>query len=232
MVMARGNIPQLVPMLSRGKHRSPRKGACFMEYASFLAGERWSDHPQCTHPLLAGVARSVNDHTSDESRSQLIELIPTVIGLTGDDPRVDVMIALRCAAFALPVVSEHRQRALAVGLLTGLRVLAELDRSAEPVVDDRGLSDHVQRALKTAPNAVSWAVGFASGHGATAQAFQNRAAPTVARLAITGIAEACISDPDALLHELLVAVVDDCSHWLNGHGSSISARSAPLRSSS
>ena len=203
-----------------------------MEYASFLAGERWSDHPRCTHPLLAGVARSVNDHTSDEFRSRLIELIPPVIGLTGEDPRVDVMIALRCAAFALPVVSEHRQRALAVGLLTGLRVLAELDRGAEAVVDDRGLSDHVQRALRTAPNAVSWAAGFSSGHGATPQAFQNRAAPTVARLAITGIAEACIADPDALLHELLVTVVGDCSQWLGRQESSGSPRPETLRSPS
>ena len=50
-------LPQLLPVLSRGKHRNPRKGACFMELASFLAGERWSDHPACTHPLLAALAR-------------------------------------------------------------------------------------------------------------------------------------------------------------------------------
>ena len=30
--------PDGVPVLSRGKHRSPRRGACFMEFASFLAG--------------------------------------------------------------------------------------------------------------------------------------------------------------------------------------------------
>ena len=40
--------PALLPVLSRGKHRNPRKGACFMEFASLLAGERWSDHPACT----------------------------------------------------------------------------------------------------------------------------------------------------------------------------------------
>jgi len=28
-----------------------------MEFASYLAGERWSDHPACTHPLLAVLAR-------------------------------------------------------------------------------------------------------------------------------------------------------------------------------
>ena len=34
-----------------------------MELASYLAGERWSAHPPCTHPLLAALARDVNDHT-------------------------------------------------------------------------------------------------------------------------------------------------------------------------
>ena len=28
--------PAVLPILSRGKHRSPRKGACFMEFASLL----------------------------------------------------------------------------------------------------------------------------------------------------------------------------------------------------
>ena len=82
-------VPDLVPILSRGKHRNPRKGACFMELASYLAGERWSDHPRCTHPLLASVARLVNDLTSDAHRSRLAGLIPCVIGMTSDDPRID-----------------------------------------------------------------------------------------------------------------------------------------------
>src|SRR6266508_3610282 len=74
-----GQLPGLLPMLSGGKHGSPRKGACFMEFASLLAGERWSDHPGCTHPLLAAVARHVNDHTSDAGRPRLAGLIPSVI---------------------------------------------------------------------------------------------------------------------------------------------------------
>ena len=68
--------PALLPILSRGKHRSPRKGACFMELASLLAGERWSDDPACTHPLLALLARNVNDSTSDAGRARLAELSP------------------------------------------------------------------------------------------------------------------------------------------------------------
>lgn len=66
-----------------------------MELVSYLAGARWSDHPACTHPLLASLARLVNDHTSDAGRGELIGLVPSVIGLTSDDPHVNVQIALR-----------------------------------------------------------------------------------------------------------------------------------------
>ena len=99
------DLPELVPVLSRGKHRNPRRGACFMELASYQAGERWSDHPACTHPLLAALARDVNDYTSDAARGRLAELIPSVIGLTGDDLHIDARIALLCARTALPVVA-------------------------------------------------------------------------------------------------------------------------------
>ena len=98
-----------------------------MEMASYLAGERWSDHPRCTHPLLASVARLVNDVTSDRDRRRLVELIPSVIGLTTNDPRADVGIALRCATTALPIASAERQNVLAVSVLAAERTLATLE---------------------------------------------------------------------------------------------------------
>jgi len=127
MVRNNHQQPVVLPILSRGKHRSPRKGACFMEFASLLAGEPWSDHPACTHPLLAAVARHVNDHTSEVGRARLAELIPSVIGLTGEDLHIDAAIALGSARLALPVVAAERQRVLAVAVLSGEGVLAELD---------------------------------------------------------------------------------------------------------
>ena len=63
--------PDRMPILSPGRHRSPRRGACFMEFASYLAGERWSDHPECTHRTLALLARMVNDRTSEAGRARL-----------------------------------------------------------------------------------------------------------------------------------------------------------------
>lgn len=184
-----------------------------MEYASWLAGERWSDHPDCTHPLLAGLARLVNDYISDDARSKLVGLIPSVIGLTGDDPRLDVRIAIRCAATAMPVVAEHRQRALAVSLLTSQGVLADLD-DGPPAADDTELLEQAEEALAHVPYATRWAEQFTAIGDTTLKDFRRRAAPAAVRIAVIGIAEAAISDRDGLLLELFTTVIRDSTHLL------------------
>jgi hypothetical protein len=197
-------LPDLVPTLSRGKHRNPRKGACFMEFASFLAGERWSDHPACTHPLLAHLARLVNDHTSDAGRHDLVPFIPAVIGLTSDDPHVDVRIVLRAATTALPVVAEGRQRVMAVAVLAANRLLADLDGRPPGSLDERS-----RQALSDVPHAATWAGRFTRDAPISLTAFRRRGAPSAVTQAVAGIAAACVRDPDGLLRDLLVAVIDD-----------------------
>src|SRR5919202_1212749 len=142
--------PDLLPILSPGKHRNPGAGACFMELASLLAGERWSDHPSCTHPLLAALARHVNDYTSDAARPRLAGLIPSVIGLTGDDLHIDARVALRSATMALPVVAAGRQRVMAVSVLACQRVLAGLDGRAVGSLEEQS-----RRALAEVPQAAA-----------------------------------------------------------------------------
>ena len=203
--------PALLPVLSRGKHRNPRKGACFMEFASLLAGERWSDHPACTHPLLAAAARHVNDYTSDAGRPRLVTLIPSVIGLTGHDLRIDARIALRSAILALPVVASERQRVMAVSVLSCDRMLAELD--GRPAAELEAPSRH---ALARAPLAAQWASRFAdtaSSVRVTAKRFRDQSAPTIVHSAVAGIAQACVPDPDAMLRDLLVQAIDACATW-------------------
>jgi hypothetical protein len=204
--------PSLLPLLSRGKHRSPRKGACFMELASLLAGERWSDHPACTHPLLAAVARHVNDYTSDAGRPRLAGLIPSVIGLNGDDLHIDARIALRSATTALPVVAAEWQRVTAVGVLACERVLAELD--GRPLGD---LQAESRSALAQAPHAAAWANQFTRGArhlASSARRFRRHAAPTIVHNAAEGIAEACVPDPDGMLRDLLVQAIGECAAWV------------------
>jgi hypothetical protein len=201
-----GHFPESLPLLSRGKHRRPRNGACAMEYASYLAGEKWSDHPGCTHPLLAELARQVNDFTSDETRQSLVELVPDLIGLTGSDLRIDVRIALRAARTALPVVSEEQQRMMATAVLTCERLLAELD--GRP---GRAMSQDSSAALALAPGAATWARRFIRNTSVSSRVFRRQSAPSIVRYAVRGIAQACVPDPDSLLRTLLAGAIEDCT---------------------
>ncbi|MEX1078822.1 MAG: hypothetical protein WED09_06920 [Homoserinimonas sp.] len=198
-------LPDVMPVLSPGKHRNPRQGACFMEFASYLAGERWSDHPPCTHPLLAFLARGVNDFSSDEARNRLVPLIPSVIGLDGDDPKIDLLIALRAASCAIPVASESRQRALATGLLSCKQVLGEVG-----LADDARVTARIDDSLAAAPNARDWAWEFDSLRGKHRRSLSfTRAGRAIVSTAVLGIAQACIGDSDDRLYELLSLSIED-----------------------
>jgi hypothetical protein len=201
------NFDLSVPVLSRGKHRNPRKGACFMEFASYLAGERWSDHPACTHPLLGFLARKVNDHISDEARQGLVGLVPDVIGLAGSDLRIDARIALRAARTALPVVAAERQRVMAVGVLTSERVVGELDGCP-----DAPMSQQSRDALARSPGAAGWAQSYTRDIAVSRRTFRRQTAPAIVGYAVHGIAQTC-PDRDRVLHDLLVGAIEDCRTW-------------------
>ncbi|MBO0822307.1 MAG: hypothetical protein J2P27_00430 [Actinobacteria bacterium] len=95
--------------LGPGRHAGPGDGACLMELASMLAGEQWTDHPACVHPVLAGVARVVNDKVSDDERSRLAALVYTMIGTAPDDAASSARLVMLCADAALsqPGVRGH-----------------------------------------------------------------------------------------------------------------------------
>jgi hypothetical protein len=201
--------PESMPVLSRGKHRNPRRGACFMEMASFMAGERWSDHPACTHPLLADLARMVNDIISDRSRSLLVPMIPSVIGLTSDDLHVDVAIALRAARTALPMAAVSRQHVLATAIIRSERVLAELD-GLEPGV----MSVHSRQVLDEAPEAEAWARTFSSDQPISPWAYRAKIAPRILNVAVEAIAQACAPDVEQQLIDLLAATIAECQELI------------------
>jgi hypothetical protein len=66
--------------LCRGRHASPSEGACVMELASMLAGERFSDHPRAVCPVIATVLRAYNDGIDDERREDLYTYAAAVVG--------------------------------------------------------------------------------------------------------------------------------------------------------
>jgi hypothetical protein len=79
-------IPDGMPILSRGKHKNPARGACFMEYTALLAGEPFTDAPRCVDRELAAVLRHANDTLSDADRPRLLPLLGRAIGLAVRPP--------------------------------------------------------------------------------------------------------------------------------------------------
>jgi hypothetical protein len=197
-------VPDGVPVLSRGLHRSPRKGACFMEMASFLAGEPWSDHPTCTHPVLAAMARRVNDMLDDAHRQRLVTMIPEVIGLNPDDPRATTALLLTAARAALPVAARERQNLMAVAILNAERVLA-VQEGRSP----RRLSSASRVALTSSPVAEHWARDYVArmGFNPLVATAPSNAAKVVA-LAVDTIARSWIEDRQEVLVKLLRGGID------------------------
>lgn len=66
--------------LKAGAH-SPDSTFCVMEAVAFVAGESWSDHPECACPVISAFLRSWNDGLpSDAERDRLLKpLIPKLV---------------------------------------------------------------------------------------------------------------------------------------------------------
>lgn len=89
--------------LTAGTHLAPEDGNCLMEAVSAMTGDRWTDAPSSTHPLLAHLARLVNDAVSDDRRDGLATFIPDLIGTNSSDPLVQARLAEACTSYALAV---------------------------------------------------------------------------------------------------------------------------------
>jgi hypothetical protein len=70
--------------IKHGGHAPPNgiMEACVMEAVSYVAGEAWSDHPQCACPVVAAFLRAWNDSLPDDaSRTRLLRpLVPKIVG--------------------------------------------------------------------------------------------------------------------------------------------------------
>ena len=69
--------------ISKGRHASPHDGACVMELASMLAGERFSDHPKSACPVISSFLRTYNDSVDDDRRQALYAIASQVVGTRG-----------------------------------------------------------------------------------------------------------------------------------------------------
>jgi hypothetical protein len=89
--------------LKPGAH-SPDSTFCVMECVAFVAGEPWSDHPECACPVIGAFLRSWNDSLpNDAERDRLLK--PLIRDLVGSKrtKRVEEKRALLCADWLIRV---------------------------------------------------------------------------------------------------------------------------------
>lgn len=133
------NVPDALPTLSAGSHDADRGEACVMEYVSLLAGEEWSDRPECTHPMLAHEARTTNDLLRDSDRARLVPLIGRLFGTTEDSPELRARLRLAQARQVVALL-EPDARSRVVGAI----------EEAEAWLGREGDSSDVHRAIDEA----------------------------------------------------------------------------------
>jgi hypothetical protein len=131
--------PDFLPTLSSGSHDAEQGEACVMEYVSLLAGEEWSDRPECTHPLLAHEARTTNDLLRDGDRSRLVPLIGRLFGTTDDSPELRARLRLAQARQVVALIEPSARS----------RVLVAIEH-AEAWIGRAGTDDDVRDAFTSA----------------------------------------------------------------------------------
>jgi hypothetical protein len=171
-----------IPPLSEGAHDSPDDGMCIMEAVSYIAGEPWSDHPECVCPVIAAFLRNWNDNLPDDRRDELLRpLIPLVLN-TRLTKAVEQRRATMAADWLVRVYTPAWLR------------LANLDRHADalaalPEITDFARCPSLMPVLQAAQYDAdaAWAAGDAARvarvAGAAARAAAGAAAGDAARVA-------------------------------------------------
>jgi hypothetical protein len=137
---ARTVVPDGLPRLQASFHLDPGQGACLMEYVPVLAGTTSTDHPRCTDPTLAALARLVNDASTDDGRPLLTAFAPALAatGPLADAGRTAAVVRATVQTASAAVgdtagLDRHLDRAeRRYRRVTGAGLLAGLARRLEP----------------------------------------------------------------------------------------------------
>jgi len=170
--------------LKSGAH-SPDSTFCVMEAVAFVAGEKWSDSPECVCPVIAAFMRSWNDALpSDTERDRLLKpLISKIINTRSK--KLENRRALMAADWLVRVNTPAWLRL--AGLAKQAELLAALPEitSMEQIPSIREPIEAVRRDANAARAAAWAAAGDAAGDAArdAARAAARAAAWAAARAA-------------------------------------------------
>jgi hypothetical protein len=69
--------------LAPGRHSTPVEGVCVVELSSVIAGEEFSDRPDCVCPVIGAYLRSWNDRAAHAERQRLLPYAVRIVGSRG-----------------------------------------------------------------------------------------------------------------------------------------------------
>lgn len=149
--------------LYRGMHKEPngKKEGSLLEWASYLAGEPWSDHPDCVSPVIATFCRRWNDTLSDDDRQILLPYLPKLLNTRGTEAQeskrawmmTDWMVRVQ-----LPVWLELAELPEQATAVRGLPVLTSATKwkKAEPTVREA----HKEAVAWAVARPAAWAAAW------------------------------------------------------------------------
>lgn len=146
----------LVPLLGRGSHRHPSKGGCLMEVVSALCGGPWADGSTFVDPVLAALARKVNDLTTDRTRPALAPFIPWLVTPDPSDAGAGARLAGAVASAAVPFAGPQTVDRLLVAM-DETAALADVDGEGAAVFARRRCRRHTVKLIRRAAAAVAQA---------------------------------------------------------------------------
>lgn len=150
-------------VLERGSH-ARQDAYCVMEAVAYVAGEPWSDHPQCASPVLTTFMVNWNDQLDDETRQRLKPYIPRLVG-TRSTPEVESARSwLACDWLVRTFTPAWLRLAGLVEDATALEALPELTASelANAVMPTIRKAKEGADAAWDAVGAAAWAAAWAA----------------------------------------------------------------------
>jgi hypothetical protein len=180
MSVIEDRLPYLEPLkLGRGSHKPPSNGlvnACVMEAVAYVAGEPFSDHPECASPVITSFLVSWNDAMDDVDRQMLKPYIVRVVGTRTGKRHEEQRAWMLTDWLARECAPAWMRLAGLTGQAESLESLAPLTsaasaREAQPVLDaarkdSAAARDAAWDAARAAARAAAWAAAWDAARAA------------------------------------------------------------------
>jgi hypothetical protein len=147
------NAERLKEIETKPLHKGSGTGidqACVMQMVSYVAGEKWTDQPECACPVLTWYAIRLNDRFDDKHRQLMKPFIPMLVG-TRSTPESQIarkrLIRWRNVTVTYPLILETiKLNDLAEKLRAFENTLESMALAAKFLQESRALIEKTYRA--------------------------------------------------------------------------------------